>query len=363
MRKVLTLTLCVMVVSLWADISFGGSPSTGMGGAGLAVVRNPGSQMYQNPALTAYVKGVRFGLGSFMLNTKGASLSNLIDDLKFRQGSIVDIDKAADLLRKYAREDTRLVATGDLGLVINGFAISAGAIVDARLLPNDTLQNWASKGASEDIPPTKARGDIIAMGVASVPDVAGAMRFNFQGGELAVGARVRSLRVFYTHYFAERSDERSPWKAERADELKLRDYLEFSTTSADLGFLWRTPEGRTSYALVIENFVEPNLSLEAADRNGDGIVIKVIKPFKRAMHLGIATEVLGGGVWAFDIIDIGNNTGRSEIRTGYEQRLGAIFLRSGYASRTGWTAGIGIGGFNLAYSKEFPIQVSRMLNF
>lgn len=360
MRKVLTLTLCVMVVSLWADISFSGSPSTGMGGAGLAVVRNPGSQMYQNPALAAYVKGVRFGIGHFNFDTKGASLSNLIDDLEFRQGSITDIQTAAALLRKYAREDTRLVATGDLGLAINGFAISAGAIVDARLLPNAPLQNWARTDGNPANIPADARGDIIAMGVASVPDVAGAMRFNFHGGELAVGARVRFLRVFYTHYFAGQNALINDQNARRASELGTRDYLEFDTTSADLGFLWRTPEGRVSYALVIENFVEPNLRLNATNRNGSDIVIK---PFKRAMHLGIATEVLGGGVWAFDVIDIGNNTGRSEIRTGYEQRLGAIVLRSGYASRTGWTAGIGIGGFNLAYSNEFPVQVSRMLNF
>ncbi len=360
MRKVLTLLIGIGAASLWADISFSGSPATGMGGAGLAIVRNPGAQMYQNPALAAYVKGVRFGLGSFDFTTKGASLSNLIDDLKFRQGSVADIGTGAALLRKYAREDTRLIATGDIGLVINGFAISAGAIVDARLLPNASLQNWARTSGDPTTIPTNARGDIIAMGVASLPDITGATRFRFQGGDLAVGARVRSLKVFYTHYFADQNALQNNQDAIRAPELGSRDYLEFNTTSVDLGFLWRAPDGKTSYAMVVENFIEPNLRIDATSRDGAPLRLK---PFTRTIHMGVAMEVVGGGVWALDLIDVGNNAGRSEIRVGYEQRIGALVLRSGYASRTGWTAGIGIGGFNFAYSDEFPIQVSRMLNF
>lgn len=360
MRKILTYAFWLLTVSLWADISFSGSPSTGMGGAGLAIVRNPGAQMYQNPALAAYVNGVRFGLGNFGFTTKGASLGNLIDDLKFRQGSAVDIQTGAQLLRKYAREDTQLIATGDLGLVFNGFAISAGAVIDARLLPNAPLQNWARTSGNPITIPNNARGDIIALGVVSLPDIAGAMRFDFQGGELAVGTRVRFLKVFYTHYFADQTALQNNQEAIRSPELGTRNYLEFNTTAVDLGFLWRSPEGNATYALVMENFIEPNLRFNATGRDGANLTIK---PFKRAMHLGMAVEVVGGGIWALDLIDVGNNVGRSEVRMGYEQRLGPLTLRSGYASRTGWTAGIGIGGFNLAYSEEFPVQVSRILNF
>jgi len=35
----------------------------------------------------------------------------------------------------------------------------------------------------------------------------------------------------------------------------------------------------------------------------------------------------------------------------------------GSAQKTGWTAGLGIGGFNIAYSDTLPVVVSRTLNF
>jgi hypothetical protein len=35
-----------------------------MGGAGLAVIRRPTAQAFQNPAVIAYVQGFRFGAGN-----------------------------------------------------------------------------------------------------------------------------------------------------------------------------------------------------------------------------------------------------------------------------------------------------------
>jgi hypothetical protein len=80
---------------VWADLSFGGSPSAGMGGAGLAVIRSPTAQSFQNPAVIAYVQGFRFGAGNIDTTVQGASLSRLLDDLEIRQGSVADLATTA----------------------------------------------------------------------------------------------------------------------------------------------------------------------------------------------------------------------------------------------------------------------------
>jgi hypothetical protein len=361
MRRIACWLLSVLALPVWADLSFGGSPSAGMGGAGLAVIRRPTAQSFQNPAVIAYVQGFRFGAGNIDTTSRGASFSRLLDDLEVRQGSAADIATAAGLLRKYAREDTRLLLTGDLGVIASGVGISVGGIVDARLIPNAPLQNWARTDGNIANIPANSRADVIAVGVVSLPDITTGVRLPSQQGDLAVGVRLRNLKLYYTHYFANQAQLQAGGSATRAPELQGRDYREFSATGIDLGFLWR-PTGDQTYtlALVVENFVEPNIRFEATDRVGQ---VFNFKPLKRSYHAGVAVELETGSLIAVDFIDIGNNVGKGEIRLGYEQRLGRIALRTGYASKTGWTAGLGIGGFNIAYSDTLPVVVSRTLNF
>jgi hypothetical protein len=157
MRRIACWLLSVLALPVWADLSFGGSPSAGMGGAGLAVIQSPTAQSFQNPAVIAYVQGFRFGAGNIDTTVQGASLNRLIDDLEFRQGSITELEDAARLLRKYAREDTRLLITGDFGIIASGVGISVGGIVDARLLPNAPLQNWARTDGNPNNYPCERR--------------------------------------------------------------------------------------------------------------------------------------------------------------------------------------------------------------
>ncbi len=362
MRKsMLGLTGLLVLTLSWADISFSGSANRGMGGAGLAILRNPAAQCYLNPAAIAYVRGFRFGMGGFDVGTRGASLDDLVDALQIRQGSAIDIDEGARWLREFADEDTSLTVMGDFGLIINGLGVSVGGIVEARLLPNDPLRNWARTDGNRNNIPLNTRGDIIAMAAVSLPDITGGIRLPLQGGELAIGARVRALRLFYTHYFADGNTLRTRESADRAPELDGRDFLERRATGVDLGIIWK-PESTIPYtiALVVENAVEPDARFDATDRNGNPVRLQ---PMQRAVHLGFAAETEVGTLFALDLIDVGNRTGRGELRIGTEQRLGALRIRSGYASRTGWAAGLGIGGFNFAYSREFPMQVSRSLVF
>ncbi|MCX7926362.1 MAG: conjugal transfer protein TraF [Fimbriimonadales bacterium] len=362
MRGMACWLLGALVLPVWADISFGGSPRAGMGGAGMAVIRRPAAQMAQNPAAIAFVQGVRFGAGNIEFARQGASLGRLIDDLELRQGNIADIDTAAELLRRYAREDTRLLITGDLGIIASGVGITVGGIVDARLLPNAPLQNWARNDGNINNIPANARGDIIAVSIVSLPDITTGFRVPAQEGDLAVGVRLRNLKFYYTHYFADQAQLQAGQNATRAPELQGADYLERSATSVDLGLLWR-PTGDKQYtlALVVENFIEPNIRFQATNRDGQTFHFK---PLKRTYNAGVAIELETGSLIAVDFIDLGNNAGKGEIRLGYEQRLGrSVALSGGYASRTGWTAGLRLGGFNIAYAEKLPVIVSRTLNF
>jgi len=362
MRRIACWLLTVIVAPVWADISFGGSSSAGMGGAGLAVIRRPTAQSFQNPAAIAYVRGFRIGAGNIDTTSQGASLSDLIDDLEFRQGSVADLTTAAELLRRYAREDTRLVLTGDFGMIARGVGISVGGIIDARLLPNAPLQNWARTDGNINNIPANARGAIIAVGIVSLPDITTGVRLPSEQGDLAVGVRLRNLKFYYTHYFADQAQLQAGQTATRAPELQGQDYLERTATSVDLGFIWQ-PTGDQNYslALVVENFVEPNIRFQATDRNGN---LFNFKPLTRTYNAGVAIELETGSLIAVDFIDIGNNAGKGEVRMGYEQRLGRGFaLQGGYASKTGWTVGMRAGGFNIAYSNRLPVIVSRTLNF
>ncbi|MCW5935365.1 MAG: hypothetical protein KIT45_13885 [Fimbriimonadia bacterium] len=363
-RQVLALIGLALAITAHADLSFGGSSSRGMGGAGLAIIQNPANDSYHNPAALAFSKGVRFGLGNFDLSADGANVRTILDELKLRPGSAFDIAETAQLLRRFGSQNTKLVAQGDLGLIVQTAGISAGGIIEARLLPNAALQNWARNG-NGDLNSSLlngARGDAIAVAAISLPDFTAGMMIPLENGKLAVGARLRVMKVYYTHYIANENAIRAGSSALRAPEMGGRDYLSKQTTGIDIGIMMK-PEAETpvTLALVIENAIEPTAKFDATDVQGNPIQIK---PLRRAIHVGLASETDNGTIFALDIIDIGNRTGRSEVRWGAQQKLpGGVSVQAGYASRTGYTTGVGFGGFNIAYSKRLPMQISRTLTF
>jgi len=362
-KILLAACLTALAWSGFADISVGGSAARGMGGAGLALTGRPAQQSFLNPAALAYVQGFRFGLGNFDLTSEGAGFGTLYDELQFFDRNPFDLANTSEILRRFARKNTKARITADLGLMTSGGSLSVGGVAEVHLVPNQALQNWAQSGQGAGSIPTNARGDALGAVAVSLPDIAGGLKFAMPGGELAVGARVRLLRVYYTHYFADGTTLRTSNAALRAPELGGRNFLEKTATGVDFGLLWQSKETVLpfSVALVIENLVEPDAKFNGTDVLGNAITLK---PMRRATHLGFASELNMGLTVALDFIDISNATGRNEVRLGVEQRLpGNVALRAGYASRDGMTIGGGIGGLNIAYSDKFPMLVSRTLTF
>ncbi|MCS7309618.1 MAG: hypothetical protein NZ741_05310, partial [Armatimonadetes bacterium] len=74
---------CALALGAQAgEFSIFGSPSRGMAGAGIALLRNPTEQMYLNPAAVAYVRGFQLGVNNFNLNTENITPRQLQDTLE-----------------------------------------------------------------------------------------------------------------------------------------------------------------------------------------------------------------------------------------------------------------------------------------
>lgn len=368
MRRLLLFGAVAVVLAVGArgdEISLFGSPTRGMAGAGIALLRNPVEQMYLNPAAAAYVRGIRFGINNLNVNTENITIRQIQDTLTIGQKGIVDLKDAARIIRTFGDEErVRAVFNADFGFVVNGLAVTAGALGDFRLHPNLALRRWV-KGESDDL--SEARGDLYGVVAFSLPEVTFATRLSTSSDrrdELAVGARLRFLRVFYTHYFAERERISGSGREDdyRAPELGTANYLDKRGTALDVGVFYKPDrDAPIAYALVIENLREPNIEFPYTSPEG---VAGTIKPIKRAIHLGIAMEGAMGVTYVADWVDVTNNLGMRELRFGAEKRLGGgLAVRAGYGSRSGWALGGEILGINIAVAQKFPLQVSRNISF
>lgn len=350
------------------EVSIFGSPTRGMAGAGIALMRSPTEQMYLNPAAVAYVRGVQFGVNNISIDTEGATIRQIRETVEIGQRGVVDLNDAARIISTFGdKEKVQAVASADLGLVFNGFAITVGAVGDFRLFPNAQLQRWA-RGQSDDL--TNARGDIYGLVAFSLPDITFGARLSAgsEQSELAIGARLRVLRVFYTHYLADENDLSSGNAGQPADELRKADYLDKSGAGVDVGIIWKpNKELPLTYAVVVENLIEPNIEFPYTAPNspqGAGASQTPIKPLKRALHAGVALEDPLGITYVADWVDITNSLGKGELRFGAERRFGGgLAIRAGYGSKSGWAIGGEVFGINIAFAQKFPMQVSRSFKF
>jgi len=346
------------------EVSIFGSPTRGMAGAGIALMRSPTEQMYLNPAAVAYVRGVQFGVNNISIDTEGATIRQIRETVEIGQRGVVDLKDAARIISTFGEKDkVQAVANADVGLVFNGVAVTAGAVGDFRLYPNAQLQRWA-RGESNDL--TGAQGDIYGLVAFSLPDITFGARLSAgsEQGEIAIGARLRVLRVFYTHYYADQTDLSSGNAGRRAVELGKADYLDKRGTGVDVGIIWKpNKELPLTYAVVVENLIEPNIEFPYTPP-GAGTLPTTIKPLKRAIHAGVAMEGALGVTYVADWVDITNNLGKRELRFGAEKRLaGGLAIRAGYGSKSGWAIGGEIFGINVAVAQKFPLQVSRSFAF
>ncbi len=358
-----SLLLSACVIGCVADeVSFFGSDSKGMAGAGLAVTREPSKRMFNNPAAVALINKVRFVSAGLTLQKEHINTSEMFDVFRFDNGSATDVNKAAEYLKKFADQTrTRALLAADLGVAMHGLAVTAGLTGDMRLMCNDKLVEWAQDGRSILIP-ADAKGDVLGLAVISLPDITVGNQVN-TNGSLVVGGRLRYVHAYYTHYYADGADLYGG--AKRAAELGADDYISKKALGLDAGLIYK-PESapNVSYAVVIMNLLEPDLNIPASEVWGNRMAVtSELKPMKRSLSTGMAYE---RGKWlaAIDFIDMFDSANASEIRLGAECAVtNSLALRAGYASNTGYAAGVSLWGMNISIAEGEPITLARQFNF
>ncbi len=352
-------------VSQAIDLSVGGSISRGMAGAGLAIAARPESQMHMNPAAVAYVSKVTPTVGNINVSLKNISLRQLQDVYVSGNKGAFDINDIARVIRTFAEKDeVNALVSLDGGLAAPGLAITGGVTGDIRLYMNRVVQDWASDRSASL---SGAKTDAVGIVVMSAPDFTGAVRTASGHGELAIGGRVRVLRAFYTHYYADEAELAGSNAGKRAAEMNNSDYLSKNGVSVDFGLLYKPdPLSPWRYAVAVENLFEPNIKFAATPRFADDRTLgptTEIRPMKRNVSAGAAYE-RGKTTFALDWVDISNATGQSELRAGIDQRLGKGWaVRCGYGTRNGLAAGVDILGISISIADQFPLQLSRSITF
>ena len=135
-----------------------------------------------------------------------------------------------------------------------------------------------------------------------------------------------------------------------------------SGLALDVGYLTDLDEtGSVTGAIVVNNLLEPGVGVDATLQGGG---TSEVHAFKRTLNFGIAMQPSKELLYAVDLVDLGNNSGASELRFGAEfMASGAFGLRAGYAGRTGWSVGATVLGIQVSYSKELPLGLTTNFRF
>jgi hypothetical protein len=359
------------------DYTFGSDARAfAMGGAGLAVTRNQGSnERRYNPASLAYTpRGFTLYSPSFSFRADGAISTTKAYSYLL---SGAEIGETTDLIRRFGEEDSVFGVNSNIGFRVGSFELQVEGVGKSRLLPNASLARWAQQGANLSNVPADAQADVLAAGYLTLPSIAYAIKLPSRkedveanrGYDTAVGLRVRVLQTLYTRYFLNQTAILGNIEPLRAPELGGKDYLKDTGVAADVGFLFRPRAGKgVSAALVINNLVKPNSKFQAVNaglaqyqgRVGNNEEFNLLQT---TVSGGAAYET-GGLTVAADLMDISSATRPVDLRFGAEQQIGnSIALRAGYSSNTGVTGGFGLFGFNFAFGERLPLEVNKSIRF
>ena len=372
------------------DYTFGADARAfAMGGAGLATTRNqPANARRFNPASLAFTpKGFAIYSPSFSFRADGAISTTKAYSYLF---SGAEVSETTDLIRRYGEEDSVFGFNTNIGFRVGSFELLVQGVAKARLLPNESLANWARSGSNLSNVPSDAQADVLAAGYLTLPSLAYAIKLpsgkkdapvegdgkdgataggDDKGYDSAVGLRVRVLQTYYTRYFVNQTVVLGNIDPIRAPELGGRDYLKDTGVAADVGFLFRPRAGKgVSAALVVNNLVKPDSKFRAVNAGLQQYQGRVdnneeFDLLQTTVSGGVALET-GGLTVAADLMDLTSATRPVDLRFGAEQQIGKSFaLRGGYSSNTGITGGLGFFGFNIAFGERLPLEINKSIRF
>ncbi|MFM9874430.1 MAG: conjugal transfer protein TraF [Fimbriimonadaceae bacterium] len=360
-RSILLIAILSLATFGSADWVIGSGRFNGMGRAGLAL---PGDYIYSgklNPAMYGLApSNFRFLVPRFSFRLDGVGVNDLQDFFGDVNSGGLDENKLADIARKLGDSNFEFGAGTGLGIYFNGFALDFEGDALVAGLPNQQLQTWVNSGSNGNVP-IGSRLDAYGLGGYQVGFGYG-RRLNTSGEmDLSIGARVKIVKSYYTHRFADANSIQNNTAGALAPEMGGNDTLSENGLGLDLGIVASASKDRGLFiGATFENLLVPKTTFNGTSPT---LTTSTIRPYPRTFNTGIGYVTPGKYVFAADFIDAFNGASAQELRVGSELLLGGFALRGGYESRSGFTIGAGFGGFNLAFGGNTNAALSYALRF
>lgn len=339
-----------------------------MGGAGLALPVDVFQNTRLNPALHGMgPKGFRLQYPQFGYRTDGLSVGDAADLVGDLTRGNDNEDLAVRLARRFGGARREFGAEAGLAFFGGGFALNGFGEVEGTSIPNDALSTFVNSGGDVNDAPLDAQLDAYAFGYYSV-GVAYANAVRLPRATLSTGVRVKRVDAYYAHKKAQGPSIASNTTGGVVNGSNIpgdKDFLRDSSVGVDLGAVYSFDKIKGfTVGAVVENFVQPTVRFASERPDNGGLRNDYVDPFRRALNLGTGYVYRRNLLFAADLIDVGNNAGRSELRTGVEVGLARSFAgRFGYNSRSGFTYGLAAGGFNIQLGGQLPVTVGTSVRF
>lgn len=369
MTRPVLITTCLMAalataLPAAADWTFGSGRSSGMGNAGLAV---PYDWLYSgrlNPAIYGLApEGYRFQIPGLSYRLRGLDFSEFQDFGGSINDGGLDGNKVADLARTLGDENVEFGAGLAGGVYGNGFMFDFGGDAVATTRPNADLRTWVGSG-NQGAVPANARLDAYGVGGYEFGAAYG-RRLNTPGDiDLSVGARLKYVRSYYTHQFVDANAIANGNPATLAPEMNGNGALNETGLGLDIGIVASASKTEGFfYGATVDNLIEPRVTFDGS-LPGGAPGTSSVKPYRRAVNLGTGYLTPNKFLIAADFYDVFNGANNQEFRAGLEYRSTSWFaVRGGYASRAGFSVGLGLGDFNIAFSSDTPGQLGYSFRF
>lgn len=357
--------LAITGLAVPQEVKIGGAKLTGMAGAGLALPYEAG-QAVPNPAVFARKRHqFKFNGPSLDYYTRGLSLSQVLDIYKDREKSGLDVEGFGQLARDVAGRKREFGIEGIVGAHIAGFHIGYRAEGSAALMSNDALKAWKEEsGDPAELLTTYSDAAMDGYGYAyEAVEFAYGVPIQGKGGTVNVGAKVRNIKAYYSHYVADAATIESEGAGAPGAEMGGEDVLSKSGTALDIGLNF-TPQNQSNlhFGAVIENVIEPSVGFQQA---GPGIVgLRSFNPFERAFSTGIAFTPDKRIIAAVDYVDMFDTANRAALRLGAQYRFADAFaISAGYNSRDTWIVAAQVWGVNVSLTGDQKLRLGQGLKF
>lgn len=366
--RVLVLVIAVAPPAAWADWRFGGNKSPGIGGVGLAVPSRPAYDGISNPANFAFTRKVfDFTWPHFGVRFEGISIPELRDHLSSVDSGGLKPDRLAKLARDLGDRPTEFGGTGGVALTFQGLQVSFEGQVLVNTLPNADLQDWVRNGGGDgslliDGDPRYNGASLNGYGIAfSSLNIAYGVPVRLKSNSrLAVGGRARIVRTYYSHQVIDAQRIATDAPGLLAPEMGGANVISRSGLGVDAGAIYTVgPERKLHYGASIENLIEPSVAFRGTST--DLVTPRTFDAFRRRTSVGAGYQVNERSLIGADWVDVANHTGAAELRMGAYFQVDPRFgVGAGFGTRSPFTIGVNVLGFNVAYSSRLPLRLESV---